>query len=154
MSIRGTQVSSHSDILVKHMPTVEATPKIERAKHQSRAMLTVLLCTFINAASQAFIKLGTATLGLHPTMLETAVGIVTKPLLFAGYSLLAVSTVLFVLALRKGDLSLLYPVLTLGYVWVTVLSVTMFHDSMNPFKIAGIAVIISGVAVLGRASNA
>ena len=117
-------------------------------------MLAVLLCTFINAASQALIKLGTTTLGLHPTMLETAVGIVTKPLLFAGYSLLGVSTVLFVLALRKGDLSLLYPVLTLGYVWVTVLSVAMFHDSMNPFKIAGVAVIISGVAVLGRASNA
>jgi multidrug transporter EmrE-like cation transporter len=136
------------------MPTVEATPKIERSKRQSRAMLAVLLCTFINAASQALIKQGTATLGLHPTMLETAVGIVTKPLLFAGYSLLGVSAVLFVLALRKGDLSLLYPVLTLGYVWVTVLSVAMFHDSMNPFKIAGIAVIISGVAVLGRASNA
>jgi len=135
-------------------PTVEAAPKIESSKRQSRPMLAVLLCTFINAASQALIKLGTATLGLHPTMLETAVGIVTKPLLFAGYSLLGVSTILFVLALRKGDLSLLYPVLTLGYVWVTVLSVAMFHDSMNPFKIAGVAVIISGVAVLGRASNA
>ncbi|HYK59156.1 MAG TPA: hypothetical protein VEV85_06960 [Bryobacteraceae bacterium] len=135
------------------MPTLEAPPKTESSKRQGRAMLAVLLCTFINAASQAFIKLGTASLGLHPTMLETAVGIVTKPLLFAGYALLGVSTILFVLALRKGDLSLLYPVLTLGYVWVTVLSVVMFHDSMNPFKIAGVAVIISGVAVLGGASN-
>jgi multidrug transporter EmrE-like cation transporter len=116
-------------------------------------MMAVLLCTFINAASQAFIKMGTASLGLHPTMLETAAGIFTKPLLFAGYALLGVSTVLFVMALRRGDLSLLYPVLTLGYVWVTVLSVVMFHDSMNPFKIAGVAVIISGVAVLGRASR-
>ena len=116
-------------------------------------MLAVLLCTFINAASQACIKMGTASLGLHPTMLETAVGIVTRPLLFAGYALLGASTVLFVLALRKGDLSLLYPVLTLGYVWVTVLSVFLFHDSMNPFKIVGVAVIMSGVAVLGRASS-
>ena len=116
-------------------------------------MLAVLLCTFINAASQACIKLGTASLGEHPTMLETALGIFTKPMLFAGYALLGASTVLFVLALRKGDLSLLYPVLTLGYVWVTVISVVMFHDSMNPFKIAGVAVIIGGVAVLGKASS-
>ena len=116
-------------------------------------MLAVLLCTFINAASQAFIKLGTAALGEHPTMLETALGIITNPLLFAGYALLGASTVLFVLALRQGDLSLLYPVLTLGYVWVTVISVVMFHDSMNPFKIAGVAVIIGGVAVLGKSSS-
>jgi multidrug transporter EmrE-like cation transporter len=117
-------------------------------------MLAVLLCTFINAASQAFIKLGTASLGEHPTMVETAVGIFTKPLLFTGYALLGASTVLFVLALRKGELSLLYPVLTLGYVWVTVLSAVAFHESMNPLKLAGVTVIIAGVAVLGRASKA
>ena len=116
------------------MSTVEAPPKIERAKRQSRAMLAVLLCTFINAASQALIKLGTATLGLHPNILETAVGIATKPLLFAGYSLLGVSTILFVLALRNGDLSLLYPVLTLGYVWVTVLSVAMSPSATSSVR--------------------
>src|SRR5579883_749015 len=135
------------------MHTVEAPPKSAPPRRQGRAMLAVLLCTFINAASQACIKLGTASLGGHPTMLETALGIVTKPLLFSGYALLGASTVLFVLALRKGDLSLLYPVLTLGYVWVTVLSVVMFHDSMNSFKIAGVAVIIAGVGVLGKASR-
>jgi len=86
-------------------------------------------------------------------MLETAAGILTHPVLFSGYALLGASTVLFVLALRHGDLSLLYPVLTLGYVWVTILSVVVFQDSMNVFKIAGVAVIISGVAILGRASR-
>ncbi|HEY7338981.1 MAG TPA: hypothetical protein VH639_29090 [Bryobacteraceae bacterium] len=136
------------------MPVTELQPKTEPAQHQGRAMLAVLLCTFINAASQAFIKLGTASLGEHPTMVETAVGIFTKPLLFTGYALLGASTVLFVLALRKGELSLLYPVLTLGYVWVTVLSAVAFHESMNPLKLAGVTVIIAGVAVLGRASKA
>jgi multidrug transporter EmrE-like cation transporter len=116
-------------------------------------MLAVLLCTFINAASQVFLKLGTASLGEHPTMAQTAIGILTNPLLFAGYALLGASTVLFVLALRKGELSLLYPVMTLGYVWVTALSVALFHESMNPLKVAGIAVIISGVAILGRNST-
>jgi drug/metabolite transporter (DMT)-like permease len=131
--------------------TATATAKRE---HQTRAMLAVLLCTFINAASQVFIKLGTARLGAHPTMVDTAVGIVTNPLLFAGYALLGATTVLFVLALRKGELSLLYPVMTLGYVWVTALSVALFHDSMNALKAAGIAVIISGVAILGKNSTA
>lgn len=86
-------------------------------------------------------------------MIDTALGILTHPMLFVGYALLGASTVLFVLALRRGELSLLYPVLTLGYVWVTILSVIIFQDTMNVFKIAGVAVIISGVAILGRASN-
>jgi drug/metabolite transporter (DMT)-like permease len=135
------------------MQLATATATATRA-HQTRAMLAVLLCTFINAASQVLIKLGTASLGAHPTMADTAMGIVTKPLLFAGYALLGASTVLFVLALRKGELSLLYPVLTLGYVWVIALSVAFFHDSMNVLKAAGIAVIISGVVILGRNSTA
>ena len=113
----------------------------------------VLLCTVIGAAAQILIKKGTAALGEHPSMIETAVGILTTRLLFEGYTLYGISTVLLVLALRQGELSLLYPVFTLTYVWVTVLSMIIFHDSMNAFKLAGISTIIAGVAVLGRASR-
>jgi drug/metabolite transporter (DMT)-like permease len=113
----------------------------------------VLLCTVLNAASQIFIKLGTATLGANPSMKATAIGIFTVPMLFAGYALLGGSTVLFVLALRKGHLSLLAPVFTLTYVWVAILSVQILHESMNHLKIAGLATIMAGVAVLGRAAR-
>lgn len=113
----------------------------------------VLVCTLLNAASQIFIKLGTATLGKNPSMMASAVGIFTVPMLFGGYVLLGGSTVLFVLALRKGDLSLLYPVFTLTYVWVAILSVQILHESMNNLKIAGLVIIMAGVGVLGRASR-
>jgi multidrug transporter EmrE-like cation transporter len=113
----------------------------------------VLCCTIIGAAAQVLIKMGTAALGEHPSMVETAIGIFTTRLLFEGYCLYGLSTVLLVLALRQGELSLLYPVFTLTYVWVTVLSMIIFHDSMNAFKLAGISTIIAGVAVLGRASR-
>jgi drug/metabolite transporter (DMT)-like permease len=121
--------------------------------NQTPALLTVLLCTLFNAASQIFIKLGTAQLGKNPSMLATALGIITVPMLFAGYALLGGSTVLFVLALRKGDLSLLFPVFTLTYVWVAILSVQILHESMNNVKIAGLAIIIAGVGLMGRASR-
>jgi drug/metabolite transporter (DMT)-like permease len=115
--------------------------------------MMVLLCTLFNAASQILIKLGTTALGPNPSMRQTAVGIFTVPMLFSGYALLGASTVLFVLALRRGDLSLLYPVFTLTYVWVAILSVQILHESMNNVKIAGLVIIMSGVAVLGRASR-
>jgi drug/metabolite transporter (DMT)-like permease len=130
------------------------TPPAESiAQHQSRALITVLVCTLLNAASQILIKLGMARLGTGPSMLATAIGVVTIPMLFAGFALLGASTVLFVLALRKGDLSLLAPVFTLTYVWVAVLSVVILHERMGNLKVAGLGMIMVGVAVLGRASR-
>ena len=54
------------------------------------------------------------------------------------------------LALREGELSMLYPIISLTYVWVTLLSYTVLGERPNAFKIAGIVVIVIGVAVLGR----
>jgi multidrug transporter EmrE-like cation transporter len=67
-----------------------------------------------------------------------------------GLSLYGLSTLLLVLALRDGELSMLYPVIALTYVWVTLLSFLIFHDRVNPFKLTGIAIIVIGVGVLGR----
>ncbi len=119
-------------------------------EQQRRALLLVFCCTILGAAAQILIKVGARALGEHPTMMETALGILLTPSLFAGYALYGVNTVLLVMALRHGQLSILYPVITLSYVWVTGLSVMLFHDSLNIIKIAGLAVIIAGVAVLGR----
>ena len=64
--------------------------------------------------------------------------------------LYGINAVLFVLALRDGELSLLYPIIALTYVWVSLLSVYYFHESMNPLKVTGLVVIVAGVAILGR----
>ena len=60
------------------------------------------------------------------------------------------NTVLMVFALRDGELSILYPIIALTYVWVTILSVIFFHETLNLFKLVGIAVVVTGVAVMGR----
>jgi multidrug transporter EmrE-like cation transporter len=90
-------------------------------------------------------KSGANQLGHHGL-----IGLITNVPLMAGYVLYGLSTVLLVLALKDGELSLLYPVIALTYVWVTVLSILIFHDRVNLFRIAGIAIIVFGVGVLGR----
>jgi len=80
-------------------------------------------------------------------------GLLTNIPLLGGYTLYGLSTVLLVLALKDGELSLLYPVIALTYVWVTGLSFLIFHDTVNPFKLAGIIIIVIGVAVLGKAGK-
>jgi drug/metabolite transporter (DMT)-like permease len=117
------------------------------------AIFIVLACTLLVAIGQYLIKLGANRLS-HAGLVGTMIGIFTIPQLFAGYCLYAVFTVLFVYALRNGELSILYPLIALGYVWVTITAVLAFHESMNPFKIIGLIVIICGVAVLGFGGGA
>lgn len=114
-----------------------------------RSVLLVFLCTLIGAAAQVFFKFAAAAL-VHPTPER----VVTNVPLLLGFVLYGVNTMLLVLALRKGQLSLLYPVISLTYVWVTVLSVLIFKENLNVFKTMGLTIVVAGVAVLGRDARA
>jgi multidrug transporter EmrE-like cation transporter len=105
----------------------------------------VFSCTILGAAAQVLMKTGANHMA-HPGL----VGMVTNLPLMGGYCLYGLSTLLLVLALKDGELSLLYPVIALTYVWVTVLSFLIFHDDINPWKLTGIVLIVLGVAVLGK----
>jgi drug/metabolite transporter (DMT)-like permease len=113
-----------------------------------QAIFIVLACTLLVALAQYLIKLGANHLS-HAGLVATAIGIFTIPTLFAGYCLYGVFTVLFVYALRHGELSILYPLIALSYVWVTITGVVAFHEVMNPLRVTGLVVIVAGVAVLG-----
>ena len=101
-------------------------------------------CTILGAAAQMLIKTGAHGLGHSNPLL-----MLTNLPLMAGYSLYGLSTALLVLALRGGELSILYPIISLTYVWVTMLSVVILQETLNPYKVAGLSVIVLGVAVLG-----
>jgi len=64
-----------------------------------------------------------------------------------------VAAVLMILALRHGELSVLYPLISLSYVWVAVLSVLIFGEVMNIYKVGGVCLIMIGVGVLGMAGR-
>ena len=87
-------------------------------------------------------------------MLPTVIRIFTNINMFIGYSLYGISAILLVLALRKGQLSLLYPVIALTFVWVAILSMLIFHETLSPMRIAGIATIVFGVGLLGFGQGA
>src|SRR5580700_3826163 len=112
------------------------------------AILLVLACTLLVAIAQYLIKLGANRLS-HAGLVATMIGIFTIPQLFAGYCLYGIFTVLFVYALRHGELSVLYPLISLSYVWVTITAVLAFHETMNPLKTVGLLIIICGVGVMG-----
>jgi multidrug transporter EmrE-like cation transporter len=124
-----------------------------------RSFLLVFSCTVIGAAAQMLIKKGAGQLGLHVTLrqvlrdpflvLQYGFHIIANPQLFVGYALYGINTVLLAYALKGRELSRLYPIIALTYVWVTLLSVTMLHEHVNFFRILGITAIVAGVSILG-----
>lgn len=125
----------------------------ETTPAQRRFALVLVLCvTLVNAGAQVLIKNGANRLD-HPSLFTTAIAILITPQLFIGYSLYALSMVLLVVALRHGELSAIYPVIALTFVWVTILSATIFGDRMTASKLAGIALIVGGVGALGTGSG-
>jgi len=68
---------------------------------------------------------------------------------YLGAFLNLVSAILFVYALRFGDLSLLYPLAGLTYIWTAFFSVTFLKEKMNKYRWLGISLIILGVIFIG-----
>jgi multidrug transporter EmrE-like cation transporter len=115
----------------------------------------VVLCTVIVASGNILLKLGGNSVAsyeltqlLHrPSLLLSSWPIIT------GYILLGFGTAFLVLALRHGPLSVLYPIVSLTYVWVLILSILIFQESVNMWKIAGLITVVAGVGILGRDSS-
>jgi drug/metabolite transporter (DMT)-like permease len=83
-------------------------------------------------------------------MLANPLIILSDVPLFGGLACYGVFTLLLIFALRDGELSVIYPVIALTYVWVTFLSVVVFHEALNPFKAGGVIAIVVGVAIMGK----
>ncbi len=87
-------------------------------------------------------------------MIETAIGMITIPYLFAGYACYGLFTVIMVLALKHAELSLLYPIMSMTYVWLPLISVLWLGEPINMTIIGGIMVITCGIMVLGKGEKA
>jgi drug/metabolite transporter (DMT)-like permease len=152
-------LSSTSFYSIESWYSVERLPKAYRLssstiapehvhQHRRRSVLLVSVCTLLAAAAQIFFKIGMQH--FEPRLLA----LVTNLPLIAGYVLYGLFTLGMVVALRDAELSILYPIIALSYVWVTALSYFFFRDTLNPLKLTGIVCIMAGVAVLGRGQKA
>ena len=61
-------------------------------------------------------------------------------LLFYG-----IGTIIFIVALKGGELSVLYPLVATTYVWVSLWSIKILNEEMNKKKWIGLILIIMGV---------
>lgn len=105
------------------------------------AMLTVAACTLFTASGQYYIKLGlnkaTSLLGLINFYIAL------------GFLFYFISAVMLIIALRKGSLSVLYPIISLGFVWVALLGTILLGEVLTFVNWIGIASIMIGITFIG-----
>lgn len=109
------------------------------------AIILIIISTLFISAAQVFYKLASKTMVFN-------VSILFNYYLYVGLLLYGIAAVLLILALKNGELSTLYPMIATSYLWVILLSIVMFNESINLFKWIGVALIIIGVAILGGKS--
>lgn len=107
------------------------------------AILIVLLCGLFGAAGQLLIKIGSEKIVM------TNLLSVINPYIIVGFALYFFATFFFIYALKYGEVTLLYPLVALNYVWVNGLSIMYLGEANTSLKWIGNASIIFGVVMIG-----
>src|ERR1700729_3327410 len=138
--------------------TAAAAPR-HAVKRSNKSIYLVLGCTVFAASAQVLMKFGAGhpmpavNLADSSTWLPFVAGLLGNLPLLLGYCMSAGTAFLLILGLRDGQLSVLYPIISMSYVWVDLLSMYFFHEQINLWKAAGIVFVISGVGLLGWAGS-
>lgn len=102
----------------------------------------VILGTIIGAFGALLFKQGSRKVSLNIK------SFIKNKKLIIGFVLYGLSAVIFIPALKGGELSVLYPLVAISYIWVSLLSIKFLKEKMNKFKIIGIFLIIIGVVFI------
>ena len=104
--------------------------------------LIALFSTFFGSLGTLFLKLGADKISLSAT------GILTNYNIWLGVLLYIFASVLFLTALQDVELSYLYPITGLTYVWVAFLSTTYLGETIGISQRTGILLILIGVSLV------
>lgn len=123
------------------------------------SMLPFILFTVLtNAAAQLMLKNGILSLGaldvLHGNVVSKLLHVVLHPWVFAGLLMFVISTCSHLYVLSKVQLSFAYPFLSLAYVAVAVAAWFWFDENLNALRVAGIALICLGTALIAQGGDA
>lgn len=109
----------------------------------------------LNAASQILLKAGTNAIGHFEFSMENILPIglklATEWHIVMALTFYAISVVIWILALSRVQVSIAYPMISLGYVVGAVAAWWLFDEALNPTKLIGISIIILGVVIISRA---
>ena len=108
----------------------------------------------LGVAGQLLLKAGTNAVGRFAFSLENAVPVglqlALEPRILAGTGCYALSLVLWVMALSRTEVSVMYPMVSLGFALNALLAWWLLGEALGAQRLAGIAVIMLGVWLVAR----
>ena len=114
----------------------------------------ILFGVLLNATAQLLLKAGTNAVGRFDFAAQNIVPVATRvafePHILAGMACYAVSLIVWIMGLSRVEVSVAYPLLSLGYVINALAAWYLFGESVGAMRIAGIGFIIVGVYLIAR----
>ena len=106
-----------------------------------------VFCVLLSSAAQIALKRGmAATAGTD--LGGTYVHALTNPMVWLGLGLYGLSTLLWLWVLARLDVSLAYPLVSLGFVTTMAAGVLWLGEPFSGWRMGGCALIVAGVCLL------
>lgn len=117
----------------------------------------ILTGVLLNAVAQLLLKAGAGSLAGVELRAGNAVLIATRLLssapILAGLGCYVLSVVVWILALARVEVSVAYPMLSIGYAVNALAAWWLFGENLSGARLAGIGVILLGVWLVARTSG-
>ena len=113
---------------------------------QLTGVIMVLIGCVVGSFGPILLKKGASEFSLNPFKL------IKNFYVIGGIFFYALGTIIFIPALRYGELSVLYPLVGSSYIFVTIYSIFLLREKMNKFKWMGIFLLVLGVVFIGLGS--
>jgi multidrug transporter EmrE-like cation transporter len=108
----------------------------------------------LNAGAQLLLKAGTNSIGIfefsRDNILPVGWKLAAEPHIAGGIGCYVISVVVWIMALSRVEVSIAYPMLSVGYVVNALAAWYLFGETVTPMRIVGIGVIIIGVYMVAR----
>ena len=114
----------------------------------------ILLGVLLNAAAQLLLKAGMARIGHFNFSLSNiwpiGIQVATNPWIIVGITCYVISVVVWLLVLSRVDVSMAYPMVSLGYIVNAVAAYYLLGENVTVMRMVGITVILVGVYLVAR----
>jgi len=114
----------------------------------------ILTGVLLNAGAQLLLKAGVTPLGElsvgWATLLPTTARVLMQWPIVAGLTCYVISVGVWIVGLSRVEVSIAYPMLSLGYVVNALAAWWLFGEALGPQRWAGMALILAGVVVMSR----
>jgi multidrug transporter EmrE-like cation transporter len=114
----------------------------------------ILTGVLLNAGAQLLLKagvqpLGSLSVGWH-NLVPTTVQVLMQLPILAGLACYVLSVGVWIVGLSRVEVSVAYPMLSMGYVVNALLAWWLFGEALGPMRCFGMVLILLGVIVIAR----